>query len=176
MKAYKFLATGAVGPFSGFVWPAPSGAASAWVEVDGALVTCERGVHVCRPEDLAHWIHEELWEVEVGGETKLGVDCLVARRARLSRRIEAWTDGGAARFVRACGERADALVGSAADETQRGFIDDTELCVEHGYIALGAFCAALAVTNLAPPAERERAFQSERAWQAGWIARELLGA
>jgi hypothetical protein len=175
MKAYKFLAAGAVGPFSGFVWPPPSAGPKAWVEVEGRLATCERGVHVCRPEDLVHWIHEELWEVEFEGETQPGVDSLVARRARLVRRIDAWSGGGAKRFVMACGEHANALSGASANEVVRGFLDDAEICAAEGFIALGALCAALAVTNLASTGERERAYREERAWQAAWIARELLG-
>ena len=174
MKAYKFLAAGAVGPFSGFVWPAPSAGAQAWVEVEGALATSERGVHVCRPEELVHWIHEELWEVEFEGETQPGVDSLVARRARLVRRVDAWSEGGGTRFVVACGEHASALARTSTDASVRGFLDDAEICAGGGFVALGALCAALAVTNLAPDAERQRAYREERAWQAAWIARELL--
>jgi hypothetical protein len=175
MKAYKFLAAGGVGPFSGFVWPPPSAGAKAWVEVEGPLATCERGVHVCRPEDLVHWIHEELWELECDGETQPGVDSLVARRARLVRRIDAWSEGGAKRFAVACGEHANALVGAEANDVVRGFLDDAEICASEGFVALGALCAALAVTNLAPEGERERVYREERAWQAAWIERELLG-
>src|SRR5207237_363719 len=72
-----------------------------WIEAEGPLAPCVRGIHVCRPEDLEHWIHEELWEVEVDGEQTNGLDCLVVRRARLARRIDAWSDRGAERFAEA---------------------------------------------------------------------------
>lgn len=176
MKAYKFLAAGAVGPFSGFVWPPPSSDAKAWVEVEGRLATCERGVHVCRPEDLVHWIHDELWEVEFDGETQSGVDSLVTRRARLVQRVDAWSEGGSRRFVVACGEHANSVAGATTNEVVRGFLDDAEICAGEGFVALGALCAALAVANLAPAAEREPAYREERAWQAAWIARELLAS
>ena len=60
MTSYKFLAKGAIGPLSGHVWPEPG----RWLEASGPLVVCSRGIHVCRPEDLAHWLHDELWQVD----------------------------------------------------------------------------------------------------------------
>src|SRR5690348_431080 len=107
MSTYKFLAKGAVGPQSGFKWPEPQAPAfGAWVDADGPLELCVRGAHVCRALDLAYWLHDELWETEVDGEQIEGVDCLVVRRARLVRRIDAWHQGGAARFAQACAEHA----------------------------------------------------------------------
>ena len=167
---YKFLASGAKGPFSGFAWPV----AGAWVEVEGALATCLRGVHVCRPMDLAHWIHEELWELETDGEALPGIDCVVVRRARLLRRVEAWNQAGAQRFVAACIERAAERTLARANETVRGLIDDARDAAEAGYVAVGAFSTALAVARSGPAAEAERAYRVERAWQAAWIESELI--
>ena len=68
MKTYKFLAAGAKGPITGFQWPVPQlEAPGDWVEADGPLEAGGRGAHVCRPAGLAHWIHDELWEVEIDG-------------------------------------------------------------------------------------------------------------
>ncbi len=175
MTTYKFLAKGAVGPISGFVWPSPRGGApGAWIEVQGPLDVCARGVHICRPTDLAHWLHEELWEIEPDGDKLEGPDCVVVRRARLVRRIDAWSQGGAARFADACIEHAAAQAGSSDDPAVRGFLDDATLAARGGYIAISAFSAALAVAGLGPAAEREREYRRERAWQADWIARELI--
>lgn len=175
-KAYKFLAKDAVGPFSGFAWPLPAGdARGAWVEVEGPLELCTRGVHVCRPSDLAHWLHEELWELEIDGEELEGVDFIVVRRARLLQRIDAWSQGGALRFVLACIEHAMELVGPDPDARVRGFLDDARHAGAAGYPAVGAFCAASAVAKRASAADVERSYRSERAWQAAWIARELIG-
>src|SRR5689334_4079735 len=82
MSAYKFLAKGARGPISGFEWPSSyTGGPGPWVEVEGELGLCTNGYHVCRPLDLAHWLHDELWELETQGEQLEGLDCLVVRRA-----------------------------------------------------------------------------------------------
>jgi len=180
MRTYKFLAKGAVGPISGFAWPSPRGGApGAWIEVAGPLALCVRGVHVCQTSDLAHWMHDELWETEADGDRPAdridGLDCIVVRRARLVRRIDAWSEGGAARLAAACIARATQLVGSAADENARGFLDDATLAVSGGYPTIAAYCAAMAVARL-EPAERERTFRRERGWQAAWITRELIAA
>jgi hypothetical protein len=178
MTTYKFLATGAIGPLSGFAWPAPlsGGGASAWVEVEGPLEPCVRGVHVCRPVDLAHWLHEELWETETEGDSLEALDCLVVRRARLVRRVEAWSADGAARFADACRAHALAVAAHTDDTTVHAFIEDARLGASEGYFAVAAYCTALAVAKLAPAAEYEEAYRRERAWQGAWIAGELIEA
>ncbi|HSR98935.1 MAG TPA: hypothetical protein VLM79_17885 [Kofleriaceae bacterium] len=192
MTAYKFLATGALGPLSGFAWPVPIGEAPGpWVEADGPLAVGARGTHVCRPTDLAHWLHNELWEIEVAGDTLEGPDCLVVRRARLVRRIAAWSAGGAERFARACiahgaaeGDGAMAGVGRATSSDVAAFLDDAAQALASGYPAIAAFCAAMAVSRsggagradgeAADTDGAESAYRRERAWQSAWIARELL--
>ncbi len=162
MRAYKFLGKGAVGTFTGFAWPAPG----AWVSVEGALDACRNGIHVCRPHELAHWLHEELWELEVEGEQLDATDCLVVRRARLVRLVTAWDAEGAARFARACIEHAE---GSAGAD-----LADAREAAGAGYPAIAAYIAALAVARAG--ADAERAYADERTWQSTWIERELLSA
>jgi hypothetical protein len=168
MIAYKFLAQGRVGPVSGAAWPEPG----VWLEVPGELAACARGVHVCRTQDLAHWLSDELWELETHGDSLPGTDCLVVPKARLVRCVEAWTAGGAARFAAACAEHAAS--GSVASTLALEFVSDSKLAGAAGYYAASAYCAALAVTKNGPPEQAERAYRDERAWQSAWIARELL--
>src|SRR5206468_5119819 len=59
--AYKFLAPGSVGPFTGYRWEP-----GRWVEVH-ALDPCRRGIHACRVRDLPIWLDAELWEIELDG-------------------------------------------------------------------------------------------------------------
>jgi hypothetical protein len=167
---YKFLARGAIGPFSGFAWPTGGD----WVEVNGPLDVGRCGIHVCRAGDLAHWLHEELWEVEIDGEQMVALDCLVARRARLVRHVDGWASGGARRFAEAAIEHAAAQA-DTDDLHVRELIDDAREAAGAGYIAVSAFTAALAVARIGAAADRERGFRRERAWQAGWIGRELIG-
>jgi hypothetical protein len=159
MTLFKFLAAGAIGPFSGVAWPAPGG----WLEAAGPLAT--RGVHVCRAGELAHWLSDELWEVEVAGAQVAGYDSWIAERARLIRRIDAWDAAGAARFAAACIAHARAGGPSA-------LLDDAVLAAAEGYVAIAAYCAAAAIGKRAG----EAGYRAERAWQGGWIARELIGA
>jgi hypothetical protein len=175
MSAYKFLAKGAVGPISGFRWPTPQGRApGAWVGVEGPLSLCTNGVHVCGAHDLAHWLHDELWSIETEGECVEGVDCVVARRARLVRRIDAWNDRGAVRFASECIGHAASLIGPNPSEPVRGFLEDAKEAARGGYVAVSAFCAALATSKSAAPDVAEQAYRGEREWQANWIVRELI--
>jgi hypothetical protein len=172
---YKFLAAGARGPLSGFAWPVPGrGAPGAWVEVDGPLAPCARGVHVCRAFELAHWIHEELWELETAGDPVGGLDCIVVPRARLLRRIDEWSGPGGRRFADACIDHAAAQAGPAPADGVRALLEDARLMSGHGYIALGAFTAAVVVGRLDSVEAPEGAYRRERAWQSAWIADQLL--
>jgi hypothetical protein len=164
VSAYKFLATGAIGPLSRFAWPGPG----VWVEASGPLIPCKVGVHVCRPYELAHWIHDELWELEIGDDDVAGIDCLVVRRARLAHRIDAWSDGGHQRFATACVERARELARGQLPE----LVADALAGAEAGFPAVAAYTAALVVARLAP--DPEAAYARERAWQGAWIASEVI--
>ena len=55
--AYKFLDEGAVGPFTGFRWPARE-----WVDAAG-VDPCLEGIHACRVRDLPVWLGRERREL-----------------------------------------------------------------------------------------------------------------
>ncbi|HET9553714.1 MAG TPA: hypothetical protein VFP50_12165, partial [Anaeromyxobacteraceae bacterium] len=66
MIAYKFLAPGAVGPFSGFAWPVPSGGGPGpWVAAGAG-----GAIHACRTHHLPWWLDAELWAAELDGEVE----------------------------------------------------------------------------------------------------------
>ena len=170
--ARKFLAADGRGPFSGMAWPAPAGGApGAWIAVDGVLAQCERGLHVCRDVDLAYWIHDELWDVEVEGAAVEGLDCLVVARARLLRRIHAWTEGRH-RFAQASIEHAASL-NSIGSKAFGELLGDAQLMATHGYPALASYTAAVAVGR-ATGEDAVQGFRAERLWQSRWIA-EYVG-
>src|SRR5207237_719528 len=85
--AYKFLRVGAVGPFTGHRW-----SPGTWV--DAADVHEGLGVHACRVSDLAFWIGEELWRVELQGHVWERATQIEAARGRLLDRVAGW-DGKA---------------------------------------------------------------------------------
>jgi hypothetical protein len=132
-------------------------------------------VHACRADQLAYWLHEELWRVEVDGEQIEGPDCVVAARGRLVARVDAWSeDRGAQRFAAAVRDHAASQIAARPD--LQGYVDDSSWHVRHGAHespALAALCAAMAVAKTAPDVELEAAYRRERAWQSEWIVREM---
>lgn len=178
LSVFKFLAAGARAPLTGFVWPVPAGAAAAsWVETSGPLVPCERGVHVCRVDDLPYWLHDELWQMQVDGEQHAGVDCIVVRRARLLRRIDGWQRDAARSFAQACAQHAAEALAAAPDELRagaEGYVDDARECAAAGLVALAAFSAAVAIGKHVPAERAVQAYRAERAWQADWLARCVI--
>lgn len=176
--AFKFLARGAIGTVSEFAWPTPrEGRPGEWVEADGPLSACANGVHVCREEDLAHWLHEELWVVEVGGQLIESVDCAIAARGRLVRQVDAWSNGGAARFAHAARDHAAQLVAAnpSADQAQlQRLLADAGKHLPKGAIALSAFCSAMTVAFLYGGDHFDDAgYRQERIWQSAFIAQDL---
>jgi hypothetical protein len=177
VTAYKFLATGAIAPVSRVRWPTPvGGSPGAWLEAAAPVEMCRSGMHVCGPDQLSHWLHEELWQVELGGELTAGVDCVIAPRARLLQKVTAWSDeGGAQRFAVAVRDHAAELVATRPQEERTRlleYVGDSTWHVEKALLespALAALCAAVAVAKIAAPEEQEAAYRRERAWQSAWI-------
>jgi hypothetical protein len=103
--AYKFLASGAVGPFTGFRWPTPGAAAPGnWVAaVDGRA---DHGVHACVASDLAFWLHEELWVAELEDPVTTGQRQVIGSRGRLLERVTGWSIAVACEYAQACAWRA----------------------------------------------------------------------
>jgi hypothetical protein len=176
--AYKYLARGAVGPVSEAVWPAPrDGAKGGWIEATAPLSVCESGVHVCSADELAHWLHEELWLVEIDGPEVPGIDCIVASRARLVHEIKGWRSDGAARFAEAARDHAAQLVAAAPPTAQPRllqYVSDASNHLPRGSTALAAFCSAMAVAWLHGRDHfDDGAYRQERAWQSAFIAADL---
>jgi hypothetical protein len=159
--AYKFLAPGAVGPFTGHRWEPDR-----WLEVE-TPETCRRGIHACRVRDLPIWLDAELWEIELGGDVVEQDRKVVASRGRLTRRIEAWTPSLAQRFGGFCARRTRTRVGHLPHLS--GFVADVERFVAARRIPIAGFAAARAAELAAGPAE----YEAERTAQATWLAREL---
>lgn len=168
--AYKFLARNGVGPISGTRWPR----AGEWIVAQAPLAQCRSGVHLARTSDLAYWVHDELWVVEHDGEVVDGIDCVIAERARLVRRIDAWHEGAMKRFAAAARDHLVELAAKApakSYERVAALIGDSSRRLALGAYALGAYCAAIGVARLST--DEAAAYRRERTWQSDWIAREL---
>lgn len=98
MIGFKFLAPGAVAPFSGFRWPVPGqGLPGRWVEAVSSRP--ELGIHACRSCDLAYWLDAELWRAELSDPVVESQRQLVASKGRLLERVSAWDGDMPARFA-----------------------------------------------------------------------------
>jgi hypothetical protein len=172
MTLFKFLQRGARGPLTGFSW-----AANAWVETRGPLVPCRSGAHLLRSQDLAHWMHEELWRAEVDGEWIAGADCIVARRARITERIDGWSGRDGERFAQACHDRLGARLAQATEPALREHLANYQWAVswhiERKNSAMAGYVSALGLAQIAQGQAPLEAYRHERAWQSEWLVREL---
>ncbi len=106
MIAYKVLRDGAIEPFSERRWPAPEGASPGeWLAVTGQLRPGDDALPAFRLRDLPYWINHELWVAELGDEVAEFDRLVLARRARLLRRVDAWDRRTALAFSEACAQR-----------------------------------------------------------------------
>ena len=85
MIAYKFLAPGAVAPFTGFRWPA-GGAAGPGPWVAAPRERPELRIHACKPCDLAYWLEAELWRAELADPVDEARRQVRASRGRIRHR------------------------------------------------------------------------------------------
>lgn len=172
MRLFKFLQRGAKGPLTGFIWEP-----NVWVDTQGPLASCRSGAHVLRPQDLAHWMHEELWRAEIDGEWIEGGDCVVARRARLTERIDGWSGQDGERFAQACHDRIGASLTQAADPVVREHLANYQWAVnwhiERKNTAMAGYVSALGLAQVAKDEAPMEAFRRERSWQSDWLVREM---
>jgi hypothetical protein len=141
--AYKFLATGRLATYSGVRWPEPG----TWLEARGTLERSVSGIHALRAQALLGWIDDELWTCELGGAIEDDGEVLVAERGRLLGRVEAWNEGSAYQFARACAARGRELV----VEMLRGEGHEEEARELEGLDATGFATTAPKVAAALPP-------------------------
>ncbi len=176
MIAFKFLAAGARGRFSGHAWPPPNALApGAWVEVSPPLRACVQGIHACRASDLPFWLDEELWRIELEGELVVGKTMVIAQRGRLLSRVDAWADPVRAEFAEFCLARTHELVARCSGPEllrARALAADVARFVQRAEPASAAYVSAIAAT-CAGEQEAEVAYVAERSVQSAWLAERL---
>ena len=100
MEYLKFMEKGCVGPYSGRPLEP-----DVWLpEVEGELVLCENGYHLCKPEHAINWFNEEAYSVEFKEPVLFGEDKICAASIRMTR-IPAWNERTARLFAADCAER-----------------------------------------------------------------------
>lgn len=119
MIAYKFLARGAVSPFSGVAWPPPSGAdPGGWVARSSGSGQ-ELWIHGCRPVDLPYWVDTELWRVELSDPARPVRHEVQAERGRLLERIDGWGPESRHAFTLQCALRTAGFAAEALRQEGR---------------------------------------------------------
>jgi hypothetical protein len=163
--AYKFLRPDGTSLFTSYRWPLPAGEPGEWVEAP--VEPCRSGIHACRPPDLPFWVAASLYEIELDGEVVEQRTKLVAPRARLLRRVEAWDDELRDAYTRMCADRAHELALGASPP-----LDDWDAVVEpsfpEGPALLGFVAARIAEERSGP-----EAYHAERARQTDWMVERL---
>jgi putative zinc finger protein len=101
--AYKFLSADRMSPFARVRWPEPGGG---WVVASATVGTCRRAVHACRIQDLAYWLGERLWRVELAGQVADSPSKIVAERGRLVDQVDGWPEASGA-FIQDCTARVE---------------------------------------------------------------------
>ena len=100
MKLYKFLNADMSAIYGNGSWafePMPV--------IKGDLIPCKNGYHLCRKEDLIHWLGARLFEVEHTGEIVLSDNKVVVREAVIISEIESWNKKNQRLFACDCAER-----------------------------------------------------------------------
>jgi hypothetical protein len=160
--AYKFLRADRTAVFTGFRWPLGE-----WVEAP--VEPCRSGIHACRTADLPYWIGRALFEVELDGEIVEEHTKVIASRARLTRRVDAFDDALRDAYTRMAADRAHELARGAG---LSGWDAVVEPSVPEGPALLGFVAARIAEEIDGPDA-----YGAERARQSAWlVARLALGA
>lgn len=160
-------------PFHGGLgaWPLPTGGQpGGWRRVAGELRPCRNGLHLCRPRDLPDWLGPTLWLAEAGEERIVAGNKIVAREARLLRRVEAWDDRAARVFAADCAERALLREREAGREPDRRSWDAVR--VARAFADGEASPGELAAARAAAYAADDDAAAYAAAWAAVGAARD----
>ena len=105
-------------------WSLPEGdEPGEWMPpIEGRLIPCVRGYHLCRPADLIYWIDECVFEAEWRGDEPIEEDDkIVVREARLLRKVSNWNENTFRLFACDCVEHATASV--LSDEKDQDAIE-----------------------------------------------------
>jgi len=73
--------------------------------IEGELIPCKNGYHLCRKQDLFDWFGPTIWEAKYRGERLDSGNKVVVREARLLRQLMSWDETTARLFAIDCAER-----------------------------------------------------------------------
>ena len=162
-----------------------------WRSVKGDLIACANGLHLVTHDQLTEWLGPVIWEAEVDGEVIDAVDKVVARRARVVRRLDTWNETTARLFAADCAEHVLPIFEkqhpgddrprkaiAAARAFARGEIDRPTMAAARDAAWDATWGAALASTRAASAAAGAAAWTAagNAAGAAAWNAAASLRA
>jgi hypothetical protein len=183
--AYKFLASDRTAPFAQVRWP--EAGSGGWILASAAVGTCRRAVHACRAKDLAYWLGQRLWRVELAGQVSESATKMVAERGRLLEPVDGWPEV-APEFIDDCMTRLAELRDWARENQDRRAVamlkayvkemadeEDTDpASVSYTVAHAAGIVGWLPGEGLAATARGERSpFEAERRRQSRWLAARL---
>ena len=147
-------------------WSLPDGRKmGAWMPpVKGELVLCENGYHLCRRQDLIRWLGPVIYVAEARGRTIHDDTKVVAREARLVRRLDTWNETTARLFAADCAEH---VIGNIKDA-------QIKLAAVKAIEAARAF-ARSEIDDAALSAARSAAWSAAESWQTERLFAYLEG-
>ena len=161
--------------------------------IEGALVPCRNGYHLCRAQDLLSWLGPAIFEAEYRGEMVESTDKIAVREARLLRQFENWNartarllaceyaervlplfervypEDGAPRHAIETSRRC--AIGDATDEE----LDAAWTAARDAADTAASATAWAAARAAASAAARAAAWTAEREWQIGRLREYLEG-
>jgi hypothetical protein len=73
-------------------------------KIQGKLIPCFNGYHLCRKKDLTHWLDEEIWIAEGRGRKIVDDNKVVFSEARIIEKFDTWNEKTARLFACDCAE------------------------------------------------------------------------
>lgn len=182
VMAYKFLSQDRISPFAQVRWPERD---DGWVYASAPAGACRRAVHACRAHDLAYWLGERLWRVELAGRITEVPSKIAAERGRLLEEVKDWPKVSDA-FVKDCAARLGQLLSQAEkqqeDRAVRFLVTYESEIDKDTDPASVSYTTAHAADVVGWTPEEARAaetrgerspFESERRRQGRWLADKL---
>ena len=164
MRYFKVLSASGGAHHGGIgKWHLPKGKRPGkWMPpIEGDLVPCENGYHLCRPDDLLVWLGPRIFVSEYRGEMVADDNKIVVREARLLRETD-WNERSARLFACDCAERVLPIF-------EKEYPDDKR---PREAIRVARLFARGEATAAAWDAARAAAWDAARAaaWAAAWAA------
>jgi hypothetical protein len=138
-----------------------------WYSVEGDLIACEHGFHLCRARDLLEWLHVEIWHAEARGKRLDGGNKSVVRSARITTPT-AWDDTTARLFAADCADRALA-VAKVTDARCHAAVNAARL------FAAGCIDDAAEAAAEATAGDARAARAAEKTWQTKRLVAYIEG-